>query len=149
MEWMIVWNHQICLHLDFTKNPDHCTIILYHSIDRRKARNTGCEMTADLCEKRLHFMYWRKICRIFLLFHRSTFQNVLVFFSQICCHFQPCISRLSNFEKVILALPGCMTVCTWEIFGLDCSPMCTATVSGRVLSYVHCDQTSLLGHETR
>ena len=55
-------------------------------------------MTADLCEKCLHFMYWRKICRIFLLFHRSTFQNVLDFFSQICCHFQPCISRLSGWN---------------------------------------------------
>ena len=44
-------------------------------------------------------MYWRKICRIFLLFHRSTFQNVLVFFSQICCHFQPCISRLRSLKE--------------------------------------------------
>ena len=69
-----------------------------------KARNTRCEMTADLCEKRLHFMYWRKICRIFLLFHRSTFQNVLVFFSQICCHFQPCIFRFREVtsKKIVL-----------------------------------------------
>ena len=78
------------------------------------ARNTRCEMTADLCEKRLHFMYWRKICRIFLLFHRSTFQNVLVFFSQICCHFQPCISRLNlfiNCRFLIRSFCVCEYVC--------------------------------------
>ena len=53
-------------------------------------------MTADLCEKFLHFMNWRKICRIFHQSHRSTFQNVHVFFTQICCHFQPRISRLKR-----------------------------------------------------
>ena len=77
-------------------------------------------MTADLCEKRLHFMYWRKICRIFLQFHRSTFQNVLVFFlanllSFPTVYFPLYFNHLTSWQKTKRASFS-MHTCNFSIF---------------------------------
>ena len=50
------------------------------------------------------YVYWQKICRIFLQFQRSTFQNVLVFFMQICCQFQPCIFRFIDILLCVVTI---------------------------------------------
>ena len=60
-----------------------------------KAENTRLEMTADLREKDQHILKSTSMKQQENPADFSSVHKVQAFFAQICCHFQPCISRFT------------------------------------------------------
>ena len=64
--------------------------------EMKKARNTQLELTVDLREKDLHILKGTSMKQQENPADFSSVHKVQDFFAQICCHFQPCISRFSR-----------------------------------------------------